>query len=179
RPVASPEELAEVFATAGAEAASAFGDATLYLERAVEGARHIEVQILADTHGNVVHLFDRDCSVQRRRQKLVEESPAPALDPALRAEAAAAAVRLARYVGYVGAGTVEFLVGPDGAVYFREMNTRIQVEHPVTECVTGVDIVAEQLRIASGAPLSFTQDEVVSNGAAVEVRINAEDPEQD
>lgn len=179
RPVASPEELAEVFATAGAEAASAFGDATLYLERAVEGARHIEVQILADTHGNVVHLFERDCSVQRRRQKLVEESPAPDLDPALRAEAAAAAVRLARHVGYVGAGTVEFLVGPNGAVYFMEMNTRIQVEHPVTECVTGVDMVAEQLRIASGAPLSFTQDEVVSNGAAVEVRINAEDPEQD
>src|SRR5699024_10526743 len=152
---------------------------TLYLERAVEGARHIEVQGLADTHGKVVHLFERGCSVQRRREELVEESPGPGLDRALRAEAASAAVRLARHVGYVGAGTVEFLVGPDGAVYFMEMNTRIQVEHPVTEYVTGVDMVAEQLRIASGAPLSFTQDEVVPNGAAVEVRINAEDPEQD
>lgn len=179
RPVAGPEELAEVFPTAGAEAKSSFGDATLYLERAVEDARHIEVQVLADTHGNVVHLFERDCSVQRRRQKLVEESPAPGLDPGVRSEAASAAVRLAQHVGYVGAGTVEFLVRPDGAVYFMEMNTRIQVEHPVTECVTGVDLVAEQLRIASGAPLSFTQSEVELTGAAVEVRINAEDPEQD
>ena len=179
RPVADPEELAEVFPTAGAEAASSFGDGTLYLERAMEGARHIEVQVLADTHGNVVHLFERDCSVQRRRQKLVEESPAPHLDPELRSEAASAAVRLAQHVGYVGAGTVEFLVRPDGAVYFMEMNTRIQVEHPVTEYVTGVDLVAEQLRIASGAPLSFSQSEVALNGAAVEVRINAEDPEQD
>ncbi len=179
RPVFSPDELAEVFPGAGAEAAAAFGDGTLYLERAVEGARHIEVQVLADTHGNAVHLFERDCSVQRRRQKLVEEAPAPGLSDALRSEVADAAVRLARHVGYVGAGTVEFLVGPDEAVYFMEMNTRIQVEHPITECVTGVDMVAEQLRIAAGAPLSFAQSDVVLNGAAVELRINAEDPERD
>ena len=179
RPVFSPEELAEVFPGAGAEAAAAFGDGTLYLERAVEGARHIEVQILADTHGNVVHLFERDCSVQRRRQKLVEEAPAPGLSDALRSEVADAAVRLARHVGYVGAGTVEFLLGPDDAVYFMEMNTRIQVEHPITECVTGVDMVAEQLRVAAGAPLSFAQSDVVLNGAAVELRINAEEPERD
>ncbi len=179
RPVFSPDELAEVFPGAGAEAAAAFGDGTLYLERAVEGARHIEVQILADTHGNVVHLFERDCSVQRRRQKLVEEAPAPGLSDALRSEVADAAVRLARHVGYVGAGTVEFLLGPDDAVYFMEMNTRIQVEHPITECVTGVDMVAEQLRIAAGAPLSFAQSDVVLNGAAVELRINAEEPERD
>lgn len=179
RPVADPEELAQAFPGAGAEAAGAFGDGTLYLERAVEGARHIEVQVLADTHGNVVHLFERDCSVQRRRQKLLEEAPAPQLDADLRSRVAAAAVRLARHVGYVGAGTVEFLVGSDGAVYFMEMNTRIQVEHPVTECVTGVDLVTEQLRVASGAPLSFAQSDIALNGAAVEVRINAEDPEHD
>ncbi|WP_033352935.1 acetyl-CoA carboxylase biotin carboxylase subunit [Nocardiopsis xinjiangensis] len=177
RRVAGPEELAEVFAAAGAEAAGTFGDGTLYLERAVEGARHIEVQVLADTHGNAVHLFERDCSVQRRRQKLVEEAPAPRLDPGAREEAVAAAVRLARHVGYVGAGTVEFLVRPDGSVYFMEMNTRIQVEHPVTESVTGVDLVAEQLRIASGAALAFDQSDLTVNGAAVEVRINAESPE--
>lgn len=179
RPVADPDELVQAFAGAGAEAAGAFGDGTLYLERAVEGARHIEVQVLADTQGNVVHLFERDCSVQRRRQKLLEEAPAPQLDAELRSRVADAAVRLARHVGYVGAGTVEFLVGPDGAVYFMEMNTRIQVEHPVTECVTGVDLVAEQLRVAAGAPLSFAQSDVALNGAAVEVRINAEDPEHD
>lgn len=179
RRVSGPEELAEVFPAAGAEASGTFGDGTLYLERAVEGARHIEVQVLADTHGNVVHLFERDCSVQRRRQKLVEEAPAPRLDPAIRDEATAAAVRLARHVDYVGAGTVEFLVKPDGSVYFMEMNTRIQVEHPVTEWITGVDLVAEQLRIASGAPLPFDQSDLTSNGAAVEVRINAESPEND
>lgn len=179
RPVAGPEELAEVFPAAGAEAAGTFGDGTLYLERAVEGARHIEVQVLADNHGNVVHLFERDCSVQRRRQKLVEEAPAPHLDPAIRAEATAAAVRLARHVDYVGAGTVEFLVKPDGSVYFMEMNTRIQVEHPVTEWITGVDLVAEQLRIASGTALPFDQSDLTVNGAAVEVRINAESPERD
>lgn len=178
RPVSGPEELAEVIPAARAEAASTFGDGTLYLERAVDAARHIEVQVLADTHGSVLHLFERDCSVQRRRQKLVEEAPAPRLDPGLRSEAASAAVRLAQHVGYVGAGTVEFLVTTDGSVYFMEMNTRIQVEHPVTEYVTGVDLVAEQLRIAAGAPLSLTQSDVALEGAAVEVRINAEDPDQ-
>lgn len=179
RPVASPQELAEVFDAARAEASGVFGDGTLYLERTVSEARHIEVQVLADIHGNVVHLFERDCSVQRRRQKLLEEAPAPGLSAELRSEVAAEAVRLARHVGYVGAGTVEFLVEPSGQVYFMEMNTRIQVEHPLTECVTGVDLVAEQLRIASGASLSFLQSDIESTGAAVEVRINAEDPDHD
>ena len=179
RPVADPTELAEVFGTAKAEAAGAFGDGTLYLERAVREARHIEVQVLADTHGNVVHLFERDCSVQRRRQKLLEEAPAPRISAELRSEIAAAAVRLAQHVGYVGAGTVEFLLEPNGAIHFMEMNTRIQVEHPITECVTGVDLVAEQLRIASGSSPSFLQSDVELDGAAVEVRINAEDPEKD
>lgn len=179
RPVAGPEELAQVFPTVQAEAASAFGDGTLYLERAVQGARHVEVQVLGDTWGNVVHLHERDCSVQRRRQKLIEEVPAPGLDEGVRADLAAAAVRLAKHVNYVGAGTVEFLVEPDGSFYFMEMNTRIQVEHPITECVTGVDLVAEQLRVAGGEALSFGQSEVALFGAAIEVRINAEDPEQD
>ncbi|MFF5991247.1 acetyl-CoA carboxylase biotin carboxylase subunit [Prauserella flavalba] len=177
RPVAGASELAGVLATAQAEAAATFGDGTVYLERAVPEARHIEVQVLADGHGNVVHVFERDCSVQRRRQKLIEEAPAPGLDPALRTEIADAAVRLARHVGYRGAGTVEFLLAPDGTYYFMEMNTRIQVEHPVTEVVTGVDLVAEQLRIAEGESLSVSQSGIVLDGAAVEVRLNAEDPD--
>ncbi|QVQ50196.1 acetyl-CoA carboxylase biotin carboxylase subunit [Spiractinospora alimapuensis] len=179
RPVAGPEELSEVFPTAQAEASAAFGDGTLYLERAIEGARHIEVQVMGDTHGNVVHLFERDCSVQRRRQKLIEEAPAPGLGATVRADLASAAVRLAKHVNYVGAGTVEFLVEPDGSFYFMEMNTRIQVEHPITECVTGVDLVAEQLRVAAGEVLSFAQVDVELTGAAIEVRINAEDPTND
>ncbi|MFC4004950.1 acetyl/propionyl/methylcrotonyl-CoA carboxylase subunit alpha [Prauserella oleivorans] len=176
RPVDDADALADVFATAQAEAASAFGDGTLYLERAVQQARHIEVQVLADDHGHVVHVFERDCSVQRRRQKLVEEAPAPGLDPATREDITAAAVRLARHVGYRGAGTVEFLLD-DAGFYFMEMNTRIQVEHPVTEVVTGVDLVAEQLRIAEGKPLSVTQKDIALDGAAVEMRINCEDPD--
>ncbi|NHD17014.1 MULTISPECIES: acetyl-CoA carboxylase biotin carboxylase subunit [unclassified Actinopolyspora] len=177
RPVRDAEQLTEVFAGARAEAQSAFGDGTAYLERALPGARHIEVQLLADHHGNLVHLFERDCSVQRRRQKLLEEAPAPDLDERTRNELGEAAKRLGEHVGYRNAGTVEFLVDPDGRFYFIEMNTRVQVEHPITEAITGVDLVAEQLRIADGAELSLTQDAVRHSGAAVELRINAEDPD--
>ncbi|MEU3273915.1 acetyl-CoA carboxylase biotin carboxylase subunit [Saccharomonospora sp. NPDC006951] len=176
RPVHDASELAEVFATAKAEATAAFGDGTLYLERMVAEARHIEVQVLADDHGNVVHVYERDCSVQRRRQKLIEEAPAAELGDDVRAAITSASVRLAEYVGYRNAGTVEFLLAPDGEFYFMEMNTRIQVEHPVTEVVTGVDLLAEQLRIAAGEPLSFSQGDIALEGAAVELRINAEDP---
>jgi acetyl-CoA carboxylase biotin carboxylase subunit len=142
-------------------------------------ARHVEVQVLGDAHGNLIHLFERECSLQRRRQKLLEESPSPTLDSGQRDELAGAALRIATAVGYENAGTVEFLVDRDGSFYFIEMNTRIQVEHPVTELVTGIDLVKEQLRIARGDRLSVTQDEVVCRGAAIEVRINAEDPERD
>ena len=177
RPVRDAAELERVLPTAQAEAASSFGDSTVYLERVVERARHIEVQILADCQGNVVHAYERDCSVQRRRQKLVEEAPAAALEPDTRAAITTEAVRLAEQVGYLGAGTVEFLLAEDGSFYFMEMNTRIQVEHPVTESVTGLDLVGEQLRAACGEPLSVTQSDIALNGHAVELRINAEDPD--
>lgn len=178
RVVTASEELSAAISAAQAEAQAAFGDGAVYLEQVISPARHIEVQILADTRGNVVHLFERDCSIQRRRQKLIEEAPATGLSDALRAQMTAAAVRLAADVGYQGAGTVEFLVQED-RFYFLEMNTRIQVEHPITEMVTGVDLVAEQLRIAAGAELSMSQDNIKLAGAAMEFRINAEDPEQD
>jgi acetyl-CoA carboxylase biotin carboxylase subunit len=178
RPVRSADELAEVLPTARAEAAAAFGDGTVYLERMIERARHIEVQVLADDDGTVVHAFERDCSVQRRRQKLIEEAPAPGVDPATRSAIGDAAVRLAAHVGYRGAGTVEFLLSEDGSFHFIEMNTRIQVEHPVTEWVTGFDLVAEQLRIAGGEPMSVSQDDLCCEGAAIELRINAEDPDR-
>ncbi|TQN28462.1 acetyl-CoA carboxylase biotin carboxylase subunit [Haloactinospora alba] len=177
RPVRGAGELPGVLATARAEARASFGDDTVYLERSLEGARHVEVQVLADDHGNVIHVFDRECSVQRRRQKLLEEAPSPGIGPKLRGEITAAATRLAAHVGYRGAGTVEFLVAPNGEFHFLEMNTRIQVEHPVTECVTGVDLVAEQLRVASGGPLALRQEDVALDGSAVELRINAEDPD--
>lgn len=177
RPVTGPEELAEQLPAAQAEARAAFGDDSIYLERSLQRARHIEVQVLADAHGGVVHVLERDCSVQRRRQKLLEEAPAPGLSDRLRDEINAAAVRLAEQAGYRGAGTVEFLLTPDGDFYFIEMNTRIQVEHPVTESVTGLDLVAEQLRIAAGEPLSVAQRDILCRGAAVELRINAEDPD--
>lgn len=172
--------LAEGFSQASAEARAAFGDGSVYAERYIEAGRHVEVQVLADSFGNVLHLGDRDCSVQRRHQKLIEEAPAPDLDPDLRADICAAAVRLAERTGYLGAGTVEFLVDPErNAFYFLEMNTRIQVEHPVTEMVTGVDLVAEQIRIAQNLRLSLSQSQVVTDGHAIECRINAEDPARD
>jgi Acetyl/propionyl-CoA carboxylase, alpha subunit len=157
------------------EAEAAFGDGRLLLERYVERPRHVEFQIFGDTHGNVVHLFERECSIQRRHQKIVEESPSPALTPDLRARMAAAAVAAGRAAGYVGAGTVEFLVEGD-AFYFLEVNTRLQVEHPVTEMVTGLDLVRWQLLVADGHPLPLTQEEITSRGHAIEVRVYAEDP---
>ena len=173
--VDDPAELGTRFAVASNEALSAFGDGRLYVERLVENARHVEVQLLADTHGNIVHLGDRDCSLQRRYQKVLEEAPATALPTALHHRLAEAAVALGRELDYVGAGTVEFLVDLDTHEFvFLEVNTRVQVEHPVTEMVTGVDIVREQLRIAAGMPLSFTQDDVVITGHSIECRINAE-----
>ncbi|MDX5299166.1 MAG: acetyl-CoA carboxylase biotin carboxylase subunit, partial [Gammaproteobacteria bacterium] len=158
------------------EARNAFGDDTVYLEKFLDRPRHVEVQVLADTHGNVVHLGDRDCSMQRRHQKVLEEAPAPNIDAEARERTLLACVTACKEIGYVGAGTFEFLY-QDGQFYFIEMNTRVQVEHPVTEMVTGIDIVKEQLRIASGLPLSFSQDDVVIRGHAIECRINAEDPD--
>ena len=157
------------------EARNSFGDATVYLEKYLEQPRHVEVQILADTYGNVIHLGDRDCSMQRRHQKILEEAPAPNIDPDAREKTLKACVDACKKIGYVGAGTFEFLY-QDGAFYFIEMNTRVQVEHPVSEMVTGVDIVREQLRIASGLPLQYTQKEIKISGHALECRINAEDP---
>ena len=169
-------ELDAAIAIATSEAAAAFGDGSVYLERYVSEPRHIEVQIVADAHGHVVHLGERECSIQRRHQKLVEECPSSFVDAAMREKLGDAACRVARAAGYVNAGTVEFLVDADRNFYFLEMNTRLQVEHPVTEMVTGIDLVREQLRIAAGEPLSFTQDDVRWRGSAIECRINAEDP---
>ena len=180
RVVRSPEEVATAFDSASAEAGAAFGNPALYIERYVEHARHVEIQIIADSHGNIVHLGERDCSTQRRHQKLIEEAPSPVIDQDLRVRMAQAAVRLAGYVGYTNAGTVEFILDLDsGAFYFLEVNTRIQVEHPVTEMITGIDLVTEQIRVAGGAPLSIAQDAVRFNGHAIECRINAEWAERD
>ena len=164
---------------ARAEAESAFGDGRLLIERALIGARHVEIQVFGDEQGAIVHLGERDCSIQRRHQKLIEEAPSPAMTPALRAAMGAAAVKAAAAVGYVGAGTVEFLLAEDGRFYFLEMNTRIQVEHPVTECVTGVDCVRLQFQIAQGTPLPFDQSGVALRGHAIEARLYAEDPAAD
>lgn len=169
-------EFAESFRTAQKEAQMAFGDNTMYIEHFVRNPRHIEFQILADKKGNVVHLGERDCSVQRNHQKMIEESPCEAISDKLRKKMGEAAVKAAKACGYVNAGTIEFLLERDGSFYFMEMNTRIQVEHPVTEWVTGVDLVKEQIRIASGLPLSFKQKDIHITGHAIECRINAENP---
>ena len=169
-------EFAESFRTAQKEAQMAFGDNTMYIEHFVRKPRHIEFQILADKKGNVVHLGERDCSVQRNHQKMIEESPCEAISDKLRKKMGEAAVKAAKACGYVNAGTIEFLLERDGSFYFMEMNTRIQVEHPVTEWVTGVDLVKEQIRIASGLPLSFKQKDIHITGHAIECRINAENP---
>ena len=171
-----PGELAEAVASASREAAAAFGDGTVFIERYVERPRHIEVQILGDTHGTVAHLFERECSIQRRYQKIIEEAPSPAVDDRLRAELGAAAVTAARAIGYVGAGTVEFVMAPDGAFWFLEVNTRLQVEHPVTELITGLDLVRLQLEIAEGAPLPPEVTSARIGGHAIEARLCAEDP---
>lgn len=175
----APDELRAAYDNAASEAEANFGDGRLYMERYIHNPRHIEVQILGDCYGNVVHLFERECSVQRRHQKLVEEAPSAFVDEALRARMTGAAVDLAKRVGYRNAGTIEFLVDSQKNFYFCEMNTRIQVEHPVTEQVTGVDLVCEQIKVAAGEPLSFTQDELTLRGHAIECRINAEDPARD
>jgi acetyl-CoA carboxylase biotin carboxylase subunit len=170
------DDLIDALAGARSEAAKAFNDPRVFLEKYIEHARHVEIQALADTHGNTVHLFERECSAQRRHQKIIEESPSPLLDETLRQKMGQAAVEAARAVGYVNAGTVEFIATPDGQFYFLEMNTRLQVEHPVTELVTGLDIVKLQLQIAAGEPLPFTQAEISQRGHAIECRIYAEDP---
>ena len=162
--------------SAQAEAENAFKNSTVYIEKYIERGRHIEVQVLADNHGNAVHLWERDCSLQRRHQKLVEESPSPALSPEVREELCASAVRLIKAAGYTNAGTVEFLVDDKQNYYILEVNARIQVEHPVTESVTGIDLIKEQIRIAAGLPLSFKQKDIKQVGHAIECRINAEDP---
>jgi acetyl-CoA carboxylase biotin carboxylase subunit len=176
RAVCSRTELEAAVPLARREAQAAFGDGSLYLERLIERARHIEVQLLADGHGHFIHLGERECSIQRRHQKLIEEAPSRALDPARRRRICRAAVRIAQVVGYVGAGTVEFLFDPEGNFYFLEVNPRLQVEHTVTEAVTGVDIVKEQLRIAAGRELQYVQRDVRPRGWALECRILAEDP---
>ncbi|HRJ56324.1 MAG TPA: acetyl-CoA carboxylase biotin carboxylase subunit [Anaerolineales bacterium] len=176
REVRSLEEMPTLLQSARREAEAAFGDGNVYLEKLVEGARHIEFQIIADSHGNVIHLGERECSIQRRHQKLVEESPSPFLDDELRKQMGDVAVKAAQAVDYINAGTIEFLVDKDRNFYFLEMNTRLQVEHPVTEMVTGIDIVAEQIRIARGRQLSYTQEQIKFNGHAMECRVNAEDP---
>ncbi|MED1949835.1 acetyl-CoA carboxylase biotin carboxylase subunit [Brevibacillus centrosporus] len=170
------QELSKAIHQAQKEAESAFGNAGVYLEKYVEEPRHVEIQIMGDKHGNAVYLGERDCSIQRRHQKLVEEAPSPALDQELREKMGQAAVAAAKAVNYHGAGTVEFLLDKHGQFYFMEMNTRIQVEHPVTEMITGIDLIKEQISVAAGNPLSFTQEDVKINGWAIECRINAENP---
>lgn len=174
----SPEDFVESFCTAQKEAQMAFGDNTMYVEHFVRKPRHIEFQILADQKGNVIHLGERDCSVQRNHQKMIEESPCEIISDKLRKRMGEAAVKAAKACGYMNAGTIEFLLDRDGSFYFMEMNTRIQVEHPVTEWVTGVDLVKEQIRIASGQPLSYRQKDIHITGHAIECRINAENPEK-
>ncbi|HTO25404.1 MAG TPA: acetyl-CoA carboxylase biotin carboxylase subunit [Gaiellaceae bacterium] len=175
RLVGSPAELADAYARASAEAEAAFADGTLYVEKAIAPARHVEIQVMCDAHGGVLTCGERECSIQRRHQKLVEESPSPALDATLREDMESAAERACRHIGYRNAGTFEFLVGPDGSFSFIELNARLQVEHPVTELVTGLDLVREQLRVAAGERLALT-GRAPRSGHAIEIRINAEDP---
>lgn len=170
------EEVDLAFKTCTAEAQGAFGNGGLYLEKFITAPRHVEIQVLADNHGNAVHLGERDCSVQRRNQKLIEEAPSPAVNEDLRARMGAAAVNAATAIGYSGAGTVEFLLDKSGEFYFMEMNTRIQVEHPITECITGIDLIQQQIRVAEGHPLPMKQEDIVLRGHSIEARINAEDP---
>ncbi|MCA9076367.1 MAG: biotin/lipoyl-binding protein [Planctomycetaceae bacterium] len=179
RIVVSPDELNNALETARQEAESAFGDGTLFIEPYIESSRHIEVQIFGDTHGNVIYLFERECSIQRRHQKIIEECPSPAVDDELRAQLCEAAVRAGKQIGYVGAGTVEFLLTEAGQFYFLEVNTRLQVEHPVTECVTGLDLVRLQLLVAQGEPLSVEAMNATITGHAIEARLYAEDPAND
>jgi acetyl-CoA carboxylase biotin carboxylase subunit len=174
--VRDPRAVAQAFSTASAEAVAAFGNGDMYLERYVERPRHIEIQIVADDHGQVAHLFERECSVQRRHQKLIEESPSPGVSAALREEMGRVSVEAMRKIGYSNVGTIEYLMDERGRFYFMEMNTRIQVEHPVTELVTGIDLVSTQIRLAAGEPLPFKQEDLQLRGAAIECRVNAEDP---
>ena len=176
RQVDRVEDIGSALTAARSEAANSFGDDSVYIEKRIVGPRHVEVQVLADMHGNTVHLFERDCSVQRRNQKVVEETPCPVLKDETRAQMCEVAVQAAKAVDYVGAGTVEFLLGADGSFYFLEMNTRLQVEHPITEMVTGIDLVQAQLRVAGGEPLAFSQSDIRQHGHAIECRIYAEDP---
>jgi len=173
--VESEDELVAAVETSHQAARSAFGDPTVYLERYIRKPRHVEIQVLCDQHGNAVHLGERECSIQRRHQKIMEETPSPALTPELRAAMGAAAIRAVTAAGYVNAGTVEFMFS-EGEFFFLEVNARLQVEHPITEAVTGVDLVKEQIRVASGMELSFKQSDITWNGHAIEMRINAEDP---
>ena len=179
RLVREENDLVKLFLAAQGEAEAAFGNPGLYLEKFIERPRHIEFQILADSYGNVIHLGERDCSIQRRHQKLLEEAPSPALTPELREKMGTAAVMAANSINYVGAGTVEFLLSQTGEFYFMEMNTRIQVEHPVTEMIAGLDLIAEQIQVAQGEKLKLTQEQVKLQGHAIECRINAEDPDRD
>ena len=176
RVAASEDEFEFQFNVAQRESANAFGDDTMYIERFVENPRHVEIQIMADKFGNVIHLGERDCSIQRNHQKMIEECPCAALSDELRKKMGETAVKAARAAGYTNAGTVEFLLEKDGTFYFMEMNTRIQVEHPVTEWVTGIDLIKEQIRIADGEKLKVSQEDISLNGHAIECRINAEDP---
>ena len=177
RTVSDPSDLPEAFHSCKSESEKAFGDGSLYLEKCLESPRHVEFQILADSFGNAVHLFERECSIQRRHQKIIEETPSPALTPELRWKMGQAAVAAARAAGYVNAGTVEFLLDREGQFYFLEVNTRLQVEHPITEVTTGLDLVRRQLEIAAGQALLFRQEEIQPRGHSFECRIYAEDPE--